>query len=316
MLTLPVPFVHQVNDVANADGNWACGPTSVVMVLAYYGILQPWQDTAATKNSKPTGGSEFAPYVTEVYTYNAHSYSALAADPQGQMVAGLYGTICPTGLADWGQIRRVLEWHGLSAQHVSLSFEGVKAAINRGHPVLIGNDLTASGHVLVATGYTSNNQIIVNDPYGDRFAPAYGSTDGKMLYYAWNCMRATNALEVIGTVPPTVTPTFTPEPATETPTVTATPSATATMRATRTPEPSRTPEARADNSKDDVIAPGLAEPGNHSRIEAMVASSSTSVSGFRIGMAVGLVFLATLLFGCALYWASPEKVETRNVMNS
>ncbi len=240
VLTLDVPYIHQVNDIDNADGNWACGPTSVAMILGYYGKLQPWPGATANQGNSPTDGSEYAPYVTQAYTNNEHTYSATANDPLGKKVAGLYGTICPTGLADWGLIRRVLEWHGLSSQSLPLSFQSIVAALKRAHPVLIGNDLTAEGHILVAIGYTANNQLIVNDPYGNRFAYGYGSTSGKAVSYPWRCMRAHTALEVIGTYPPPATPTFTAEPtatSTNTPLTTATSvsTVTATVPATFTP---------------------------------------------------------------------------------
>jgi hypothetical protein len=274
------------------------------MVLAYYGKLQPWQETAEAKSMEPAEGSRFAPYVTEVYTTSERTYSALAADPQGKMVAGLYGTICPTGLADWGQIKRVLEWHGLTSKHIPISFESVKAALTRGHPVLIGNDLTSSGHVLVATGYTANNQLIVNDPYGNRFASGYGSTGGEALSYSWKCLRPTNALEVIGIYPPPATPTFTPGPATATPTATATPSLTATTPASPSATSSPTGIARTVSPKGrtDTITPAAPpDSGKPDRIEALVAGSSSSIHNVQLGWAVGLMCLATLLVASAMY---------------
>ncbi|MDQ2805507.1 MAG: C39 family peptidase [Chloroflexota bacterium] len=40
---LPLPYVNQIWDTGVAfNGNWACGPTTVAMVLAYYGRLAPW----------------------------------------------------------------------------------------------------------------------------------------------------------------------------------------------------------------------------------------------------------------------------------
>src|SRR5207237_10679520 len=45
---LAVPYIHQVKDTAeNGNGNWACGPTSVAMSLAYFGKLDPWQEMVA-----------------------------------------------------------------------------------------------------------------------------------------------------------------------------------------------------------------------------------------------------------------------------
>lgn len=306
VMTLEVPFIHQVNDIEGADGNWACGPTSVAMVLAYYGKLDPWpapkevHTSGSMSTDDKLDGSIYAPYVTQVFTNSDHVYSKTASDPQGQQVAGLYGTICPTGLADWSLMKKVLEWHGLSSQHVALSFEGVKAALKRGHPVLIGNNLTASGHVLVAVGYTANNQLIVNDPYGNRFGSGYGSTDGQNLYYAWDCMRATNALEVIGVYPPPPTVTPTPGP-TFTPTETPVATATVPATATKVVSPTRKSQVAGLSSQKPTTAPlPSATPTIH--VETLVASSTAEVSGGRIGMGLGLLVLATFVFGAAGFW--------------
>ena len=247
VVRLNVPYVHQVQDVDGADGNWACGPTSVVMVLAYYGRLEPWPTYVARTggvpatassadstagNTAPTvtatmprrgiysdsapSGPDFAPYVTDVYTNNGHLYNATAADPQGKLVAGLYGTICPTGLASWSRIVAVLEWHGVSGRHISTNWDGVTGALRRGHPVLLGTNLTEQGHILVAIGYTTNGYLIVNDPYGNRFAPGYGATNGQNLFYFWKRIIISTAFEVVGTYPPP-TATLAPLPSTVTP---------------------------------------------------------------------------------------------------
>ncbi|HEX8229046.1 MAG TPA: C39 family peptidase [Chloroflexia bacterium] len=237
IVQLPVPYVHQVLDIGGADGNWACGPTSLVMVLAYYGKLDVWSDYMAQQGTVTTtatilptvtripgsssqvtparvtgtrvatpgtivGGRNFAPYVTSEYSNNGYTYDALARDPQGDPVAGLYGAICATGFADWTRMATVLRQHGLQSRYIGANWDAVAGALDRGHPVVLGNDLTASGHVLVATGYTRNGHLLVNDPYGNRFAPGYGSTNGQGLLYPWDCARVRTALEVIGEYPP------------------------------------------------------------------------------------------------------------------
>ena len=231
---LAVPYIHQVNDLAvHGDGNWACGPTSVAMVLAYYGKLQPWRSYSAMTTGNPlpeaVTGADFAPYITTQYTYNGHTYSAEAQDPAGNWLAGLYGTICPTGLASWPAIVSVLDWHGLSSRWVAATWDGVVGALNRGHPVLLGNMLTPEGHILVVVGYTPDGNLVVNDPYGNRFAPGYGSNDGRGLLYPWKLVTPRRALEVIGVYPP---PT-----ATATPAVSSTPSPPPTPTVTLTPTP-------------------------------------------------------------------------------
>ncbi len=230
---LAVPYVHQVNDTApNGDGNWACGPTSIAMTLAYYGKLDPWpvymaqQAVSGTiaiqipqNSNKATSGADYAPYVTNSFNLNGRTYDSLARDPRGNMLAGLYGTICPTGLADWQTMVSVLNSNGLGSQYVGATWDGITAALKRGHPVLLGNELTSAGHILVVVGYTPNGNLIVNDPYGNRFAPGYGATDGRGLYYPWKRATPRRALEVIGVYPPpirtpfrTATPYYSPTP--------------------------------------------------------------------------------------------------------
>ncbi len=285
LLQLDVPYIHQVKDLGKADGNWACGPTSVAMVLAYYGKLVPWQDylveqgpdaadlppqrhaPAATSHTpaltpihtatrtpvpRPSRvvGADFAPYVTDVYSNSGHVYSATAPDPRGNRVAGLYGAICPTGLADWALMASVLQRHGLTTRQIGVSWEGVTAALKRGHPVLLGNGLTAEGHILVAVGYTANNQLIVNDPYGNRFAPGYGSTNGAFVPYPWQCTRTRNALEVIGAYPP---PTSTSAPS-------ATPDAEATLTVPAASAPPFASEAPSPQQLEPTATPGVEQP--------------------------------------------------------
>jgi uncharacterized protein YvpB len=220
VVRLSVPYIHQVKDLADSgNGNWACGPTSTAMALAYFGKLVPWRDqivgdrvAAPVTNtaglpartptpSKPVTGADFAPYVTSKYTAYGHTYSAVARDPSGNMLAGLYGTITPNGLASWQAISAVLSWHGLSSQYVSVSWDGIVAALRRGHPVLLGNMLTPEGHILLVIGYTADGNLIVHDPYGNRFSPGYGANDGNGITYAWKKIAPRHALEVIGTAP-------------------------------------------------------------------------------------------------------------------
>jgi hypothetical protein len=244
-VSLPVPYIHQVNDTApEGDGNWACGPTTVAMSLAYFGKLQPWSQYAAAdrlvpaapnlvpSTPKPITGADFAPYVTNEYTNNGHTYSALARDPRGNLLAGLYGTIAPTGFASWQTMVSVLQWHGLSSNYVSVDWDSIVGALKRGHPVILGNELTSAGHILLVVGYTPDGNLVVNDPYGNRFAQGYGANDGHGVLYPWKRITPRHALEVVGVYPP-------PSP---TPTKTASPTATPTLvPPTPTSLPTQTP---------------------------------------------------------------------------
>ncbi len=252
---LQVPYIQQVNDTSGgADGNWACGPTSVAMVLAYYGELAPWnvyqQERLAgypppIATPGPVEGAAFAPYITNEYSNNGHSYDTTGADPKGNMLAGLYGAISPTGLASWPMMEQVLIWHGLQSRYVSATWDGIVGAVQRGHPVLLGNRLTSEGHILVVVGYTDDGNLVVNDPYGNRFAPGYGSNNGDGILYPWKRITPRTALEVIGVYPPptsTPAPTFTSTPVptftgTPVPTFTGTvvPIGTGTLTGTATP---------------------------------------------------------------------------------
>ncbi|HYO50150.1 MAG TPA: C39 family peptidase, partial [Chloroflexia bacterium] len=185
----------------------------------------------------PVSGVDYAPYVTNQYTHNGRTYSAAARDPRGNMLAGLYGTICPTGLASWQSMVSVLESHGLSSTYVGATWDGVTAALKRGHPVILGTQLTADGHIIVAVGYTADGNLIINDPYGNRFLPGYGGNDGRGVVYPWKRLTARRALEVIGTYPPPPRPTST---TVSTSTATAVP---ATSTPTSTSAPTDTPPA-------------------------------------------------------------------------
>ncbi|MEO8287398.1 MAG: C39 family peptidase [Chloroflexota bacterium] len=331
LLKLDVPYIHQVNDVSGADGNWACGPTSVLMVLAYFGKVEPWPEyqaalatgtitvTATARSAQASSPmhidsaevgekSSFAPYLTNAYTLGGHTYSRTAPDPLGNRVAGLYGAICPTGLADWGLMSQVLDWNGLGSRQISATWENVVAALKKGHPVLLGNDLTSVGHILVATGYTDNKYLVVNDPYGNRFKTGYGANDGEGVYYSWNCSRVRNALEVIGVYTPPATPTAT---ATATTPATATPAAALPTADTATATPThgtRAPAANAPTSRggthplpDNKLSerqPVVREQPGHVRLAA--AQHSSTLPAY---MWLAIPTLAAL-FGFALLFFS------------
>ena len=243
-MRLGVPYIHQVNDTAQySNGSWACGPTSVAMTLAYYGKLLPWGQYVAEQEADETGmeapprsqsrsldGKDYAPYITNGYAQNGRSYTVTARDASGRPVSGLYGTICPTGLASWQMIQSVLASHGLGSNYVPVTWDGVVGALKRGHPVILGNELTAAGHILVVIGYTPDGSLLVHDPFGNRFESGYGGNYGGGVLYQWKRATARRALEVIGVYPPPPPgprPTRTPTPlgqgADATPTITPLP---------------------------------------------------------------------------------------------
>jgi uncharacterized protein YvpB/WD40 repeat protein len=251
---LPVPYVSQLWDTGIAfNGNWACGPTSVAMVLAYYGRLTPWpfgadqakvsaqdrvQSHAAGAESGKLNlmdGALYGQYVTAAFTYKGRTFNAAGVDPSGRRAQGLYGTIVGnSSLAHWEVMIDVLNLYNLDTAYIPVTWSAITAQLDKGYPVVLGTTLTASGHILVARGYTANGYLLVNDPYGNRFS-GYGGDDGGNIPYAWKKIPAKLAMVVRGTITPpaTPTPTATPVPATATP-APATPTAPA---ATATPPP-------------------------------------------------------------------------------
>lgn len=261
---LPLPYVNQIWDTGVAfNGNWACGPTTVAMVLAYYGRLAPWpfsagqarvsaQDrltahsvatatvppsatrrpgtppaTAARKGAPPTpsatpnpaalipqDGKFYGQYVAMPFTYKGRTYSTGGADPAGHRAQGLYGTIVgDLSLARWEVMIDVLNLYDVQTTYIDDSWASITAQLDKGYPVLLGTTLTASGHILVARGYTANGYLLVNDPYGNHNT-GYGEDNGGNVAYAWKSIPLHLAMVARGTITP---------PATPTPTVTLTP---------------------------------------------------------------------------------------------
>ena len=250
---LPMPYISQLwHTGVGFDGNWACGPTSIDMVLAYYGRLAPWPFPSGLAKSSPQdrlsahmAGAEaskldlmdghlYGQYVTTAFTYNGHTFNAPGTDPAGHRVQGLYGAIVGnTSLAQWDDMISVLGLYDIQTDYIPVTWSAITAQISKGYPVVLGTTLTPSGHILVARGYTANGYLLVNDPYGNRFGPyGYGEADGGDAAYAWKKIPAKLAMVTRGTITPPATPTptasatpapGTPAPATATPTISPTP---------------------------------------------------------------------------------------------
>ncbi|HMA36096.1 MAG TPA: C39 family peptidase, partial [Chloroflexia bacterium] len=229
---LPVPYISQVWDTGVAfNGSWACGPTSVDMVLAYYGRLTPWPFTAgqarlSAEDQLPlqAAGAEpgsldlqdgrlYGQYVIAPFTYKGRTFAAAGVDPAGHRVQGLYGTIVGNlALARWEVMIDVLNLYNIDTDYIPVSWNEITAQIAKGNPVMLGTALTSSGHILVARGYTANGYLIVNDPYGNRFA-GYGDDNGGNIAYPWKKLQAKLAMVLRGTITPPPPPPIAPSPA-------------------------------------------------------------------------------------------------------
>jgi uncharacterized protein YvpB len=318
-LRFAVPYIHQVNDTAgNGNGNWACGPTSIAMALAYYGKLDPWRAYVAEEQAeagqpiivpqidpRALTGADYAPYITNPYTAYGRTYSSTASDPSGNQLAGLYGTICPTGYASWQIMTSVLESHGLGSQYVSVTWDGVIGALKRGHPVVLGNELTSAGHIILVIGYTPDGNLVVHDPYGNRFEAGYGGNNGRGILYPWKRVTPRRALEVIGTYPPPPRPprpTRTPVPATATVEVsTATPTATPISTETATPMPGySTPDLPPTVEPDGQVSTPVTDATVEPRYEPTVIPQETPTPLFNVSNLVLQVPLLLVAIGFAL----------------
>ncbi|MFB6076010.1 MAG: C39 family peptidase [Candidatus Aenigmatarchaeota archaeon] len=180
-----VPYIHQRYDTPiEFVGAFSCAPTSAVMILAYYGILEPDPIVLydPSRHSSPYGK-----YVSREYTYSGKTF-----DEQKTI-----HDVCDktaTGKGAWGYIwqdatdkiaegiksnlLKYLEEHDMRTSFVvspsrSEAKEIIKKEIDDGRPLIARNYLTESGHYVVVVGYevdsNGNFWYIVNDPNGRRY---------------------------------------------------------------------------------------------------------------------------------------------------
>ncbi len=219
-VNLDVPFVHQLWDTPNwFNGRWACGPTSTVMVTAFYGLLEP----VTVQVSKPyPHTSQFSWYVCNDFTHEGRRFNTRAALPKKGEAEGFYGTamgyvraaggwVAVAGSADKNGSRGILpilltflEPLGksatvraidtMSARH---SEEIIKNSLDKGNPVIISTrpklNPTIDGHIIVIKGYYYDPKLdlygwIVNDPYGFKSSGDI-DLDGSDVVYLWSEMR-------------------------------------------------------------------------------------------------------------------------------
>lgn len=138
--TEEVPYFYQYDNSYNPSGS--CQNTSVAMTLAYYG----WTGTPDTISA--TWGT-------------AHAQS-------------------PAGLAEvFNSYAEDLGIPQRMTPHLDGTFEGLKSLLCRERPVVIHGYFTASGHVVVATGYDeAAREFAVNDPAGQWNGVFMGSYSG------------------------------------------------------------------------------------------------------------------------------------------
>lgn len=182
-----MPYTHQVYDTPDwYNGHWACGPTSSIMVLAYYGILPAWNIWCSPTGSSPGHYSPFGNYVCDKYRFRTVNYVASAKDPNDHDSWGGFGYMWSGG-SPYSRMVYYYGNHGISAARQDApSHSFVIDEVNNGYPYTLCNGLTTAGHIIVINGYGAEPHTLVsNDPYGNKNTGVYPSVNGKGVSYDW-----------------------------------------------------------------------------------------------------------------------------------
>lgn len=180
VVSLAVPYVNQVYDVPpDHDGSGACGPSSMVMVLAFLNKVAP----------KPITVPDPLPHESRF----------------GALVPAVQNAVCEPNL---GAVHaKMLDYLRPTFPNVAIFYDDkatwarVKSELDAGRPVILGTRVTPAGHLMVARGYLSDGRLLINDPAGDReqaarrpslaFSPTgvrYWNRDGDKAVYEWDAL--------------------------------------------------------------------------------------------------------------------------------
>lgn len=182
-----MPYTHQVYDTPDwYNGHWACGPTSSIMVLAYYGILPAWNVWCSATGSSPGHYSAYGNYICDKYRFRTINYVASAKDPNDNDSWGGFGYMWSGG-SPYSRMVYYYGNHGISASRQDAPSQSfVIDEVNNGYPYTLCNGLTTAGHIIVINGYGADPHTLVsNDPYGNKNTGVYPSLNGKGASYDW-----------------------------------------------------------------------------------------------------------------------------------
>jgi hypothetical protein len=180
VVSLAVPYVHQVYDVPTGyDGEGACGPSALVMVLAYFQKVRP----------QPITTLDPVPHESR--------FGALVPDVEAKVCEPNRGAVHA----------KMLDYLRPHLPHAAIFYDDkatyarVKAELDANRPVILGTRVTPAGHLMVARGYMTDGRLLVNDPAGDReqaarrpglhFSPTgvrYWNRDGDKAVYEWDAL--------------------------------------------------------------------------------------------------------------------------------
>ncbi len=213
-VNLNVPYIHQLWDTPDDfHGGWACGPTSALMVLAYYGLLEarPIQVFNPSLHTSLYGW-----YMNHAFTHNGKTFSEKANTKTGS-AAGLYGAIVDRIGDGWGAhwansrgrgLKPVMDaflpalgnkvrivekpkQDGSRFLQRQIAEETMKACLESGHPLIVSGFFNNKlDHLIVVRGYfrdpNGELQWIVNDPYGFQTDKSF---DGNNVVYSFAEIR-------------------------------------------------------------------------------------------------------------------------------
>jgi GH24 family phage-related lysozyme (muramidase)/uncharacterized protein YvpB len=152
---LAVPFYPQLDNPRFPTGT--CNVTSVAMVLAFHGV----------KSVNPNEQLEM-----EVLRWmESRSLDRHVHDHLSQVMKG-YG------------LKNTFKTNATLAE--------IKKHLDGGNPCIISGMFTASGHIVVAIGYTDKG-LMIHDPFGEYFAGGYAkepiATRGKNQHYSYDLIE-------------------------------------------------------------------------------------------------------------------------------
>jgi hypothetical protein len=179
---LPIPYLSQVWDSPDTfDGGGACGPTSMLMVLAYYHKLP--ENPVTVRDS-----------YLHVSRWGGH-------------LPDIEKAVCSPGV---GAVHaRMLDYLRPYFPDVAIYYDAkatyarVRRELDAGRPVILGTEVTPAGHLMVARGYLTDGRLLCNDPAGNYYEAAvrgeprgswsptgnrYWNGDGERATYDWEAL--------------------------------------------------------------------------------------------------------------------------------
>jgi hypothetical protein len=183
VVSLEMPYLNQVWDTPDDfNGSGACGPTSMVMVLA---SQKKAAESPLLIRDSYLHQSTFGGHIPTVY--------ARVCEPnRGAVHAKMLDYLRPT-------------YPGVAIFYdEKATFARVKAELDGGRPCLIGTQVTPAGHIMAVRGYTTDGRLLVNDPAGDYYQAAlrggpmggwsptgsrYWNGDGGRAVYDWDALE-------------------------------------------------------------------------------------------------------------------------------